>query len=74
MYFRDIITKSEYFKKDNYISEDNYVWWNNGFMILLMPIHGNLTLSTLKKCQIPAYVLGVTCIFYELKSKHEIIN
>lgn len=36
MYFRDIITKSEYFKKDNYISEDNYVWWNNGFMILLM--------------------------------------
>lgn len=35
-YFRDIITKSEYFKKDNYISEDNYVWWNNGFMILLM--------------------------------------
>lgn len=36
MYFRDIITKSEYFKKDNYISEDNYVWWNNGFMILFM--------------------------------------
>ena len=36
MYFRDIITKPEYFQKTNYISNTNYVWWNNGFMILLM--------------------------------------
>lgn len=36
MYFRDIISNPDYFKKDNYISKENYIYWNNGFMILLM--------------------------------------
>lgn len=36
MYFRDLITKPQYFDKSNYITKENYYWWNSGFIVLLM--------------------------------------
>lgn len=36
MYFKNIIAKTDYFNRNNYITKENFIYWNSGFMILLM--------------------------------------
>lgn len=35
-YFKNIITKPEYFDRRNYVFKENYIFWNSGIMGLLM--------------------------------------